>query len=281
MQERIAVNALSALIELGFVPVAYWKVQDDHLTLEIDKAAGGEAEALLHVPNALYAFSVREEVLYIGKTTRSVRQRFQTLRRPGRTQRTNIRNHRLIREAIAEGKEIRVSIFAPISALSYGGFEINLAAGLEDALIRDIDPAWNGSPTTGRAITETARQEQESDAEADQPEVPEPGAPAESPVFQIVLGETYYTQGTVNPGVEASRHLGEDGALLRVRFDDGYPDVLTRINRTANRSGGVRFVGGTRALARWFQTHFEQGARATARICGPHEVLFLSKPDTP
>ena len=42
------------------------------------------------------------------------------------------------------GSTIRILAFAPISDLRYGEFQIDLAAGLEEALIRAFSPPWNG-----------------------------------------------------------------------------------------------------------------------------------------
>lgn len=77
--------------------------------------------------------------------------------------------------------------------------------------------------------------------------------------FLITVGPTYYNQGFINPGVAASEHLGDDGELIRVIFDDHTPPVLSSINRTANRTGAVRIVGRNREIARWFQRHCHIG----------------------
>ena len=39
---------------------------------------------------------------------------------------------------------LRILVFNPISNLRYGDFDINLAAGLEDSLIAEFSPPWNG-----------------------------------------------------------------------------------------------------------------------------------------
>jgi hypothetical protein len=191
---------------------------------------------------------------------------------------------------LGRGEAIRILVFNPISHLRYGDFEINLAAGLEDALIKDFDPPWNGRER-GHAITEEAEREK-SDEAAALPDVPlghivasseEPatGRPTPTSVasFQIVLGEAYYQQGLINPGVEASRYLGDDGDRIEINFSDGSEAVFSRIDRKANKSGSVRVVGRNRLIARWFQAHFEKGDVVEARVVDRNHILLLAKPD--
>src|SRR5690606_33264923 len=137
----------------------------------------------------------------------------------------------------------------------YADFEINLAAGLEDSLIRQFDPPWNGRER-GQPISEEAEREEAEETENVQAGVPasadipsEPQASSQAMVsFSVVLGPTYYNKGFLNPGVEASRHLGKDGDPIRVRFSDSSPTVISKINRTANRTGAVRVVGSNQQI---------------------------------
>jgi len=41
-------------------------------------------------------------------------------------------------------------VLADHGLLHYGGFHVNLAAGLEDSLIRDLNPPWNGGKKESR-----------------------------------------------------------------------------------------------------------------------------------
>jgi hypothetical protein len=65
-------------------------------------------------------------------------------RNPGPTQSTNIRNNQSIRSALSQGKRVEIYIFRNMGLMKIGGFHLNLAAGLEDSLVRDLSPAWNG-----------------------------------------------------------------------------------------------------------------------------------------
>ena len=158
-----------------------------------------------------------------------------------------------------------------------------MAAGLEDDLIRKFDPPWNGKER-GQTISEEAEREEAEETATEIPDVldvariqPELKASANTSVsFVVTLGPTYYRKGFLNPGIEASRHLGKDGDPIRVRFSNGDETVVSKINRTANRSGAVRIVGGNSQLARWFQENFREGDTVVGRVIDPHTIELLA-----
>ncbi|MHA6643672.1 GIY-YIG nuclease family protein [Mesorhizobium sp. A623] len=272
------------LLNIGFVDVGRWQPSGDFIAYQLDGYDAAANEVLLDAANALYAFVKGDDVLYIGKTARSIRKRYLGYCRPGKRQATNQRCHRNIKAAIAQGTEIRIFVFTPISHLRYADFEINLAAGLEDSLIRQFDPPWNGRER-GKPISEEAEREEAEETEPVQagvpasadilPEVSSASGPAMA-TFTIVLGPTYYNKGFLNPGVEASRHLGKDGDPIRIRFSDGSPMVISKINRTANRTGAVRVVGNNQQIAHWFQENFREGDTVQGRVVGTHEIYLSS-----
>jgi hypothetical protein len=273
------------LLNLGFADIGRWVPNGDFIIYQLNGENASANEALLDAKNALYAFVDGDRVLYIGKTARSIRKRYVGYCRPGKRQATNQRCHRNIKAAIAEGTEIRIFAFAPITHLRYADFEINLAAGLEDSLIREFDPPWNGRER-GLPISEEAEREEAEETEVEKPDAAAasdiPSEPAASssaaPVsFTIQLGPTYYQKGFLNPGVDASRHLGKDGDHIRVRFSDGADPVISKINRTANRTGAVRVVGGNTQIARWFQDNFQESDTVQGRVVDQHTIELLSR----
>jgi hypothetical protein len=125
----------------------------------------------------------------------------------------------------------------------------------------------------GVVQTETAELEEEALATEAFERV---ALPAKLSEFSITLGKTYYHDGMVNPGVEASKFLGDGGDPIRVSFSDGTADVTSSINRTANRSGGVRLVGKNALIADWFQRHFREGETVKVEIISPHWIMMVS-----
>ncbi|MCV2866505.1 GIY-YIG nuclease family protein [Defluviimonas sp. WL0075] len=264
------------IMAIGFVDIGEWMIEDGQLTYRLSASDPDLVRVSMEVPNALYAFVENETILYIGKTSRSLRKRFRTYCRPGARQRTNLKNNANIKATISRGATVGILAFTPVDLFRYGDFEINLAAGLEDSLIRRVNPPWNGG-ALGKAITESAALEAEDDADATATDVGNAElSNAHAHSFSLTLGPTYYERGIVNVGVAASEFLGSDGAPCLVTFQDGWPAVASKINRTANRSGGVRIVGGNRAIAEWFQSRFEEGDVVSFEVLGRNKIRFLT-----
>ena len=93
--------------------------------------------------NALYTFVLDGEVVYIGKTTQHLRKRLYGYQNPKGTQATNLRGRDEILSSLIKGHKIEVFVLPDNGLFRFGGFHLNLAAGLEDSLINDIRPRWN------------------------------------------------------------------------------------------------------------------------------------------
>jgi hypothetical protein len=82
--------------------------------------------------------------MYIGKTVKGVKKRMTGYKTPGPTQFTNINNRKRILACLTRLKTLDIFVLPDNGPLRYGGFHINLAARLEDDLVRDLAPPWNG-----------------------------------------------------------------------------------------------------------------------------------------
>ena len=132
----MASTALHRLETIGFRVCGQWQLQEDGKP-KISLAA------LARETNVLYAFVCDGDVVYIGKTTKSLRARLYGYQNPGPTQTTNKRGNVTIREALEAKKLVEVVALADHGLLKYGGFHMNLAAGLEDDMLKQLKPAWN------------------------------------------------------------------------------------------------------------------------------------------
>jgi hypothetical protein len=281
---------VESLLNLGFRDIGAWTTSGNSQGLEycLDGANAEGNKGLLDGRNALYAFAQDGEIRYIGKTAQTLRQRFAGYRKPHPGQRTNWRCNGKIREQIEAGATVRILVFVMTSHLSnlrYGDFSINLAAGLEDALIEEFDPPWNGRDGRG-PVTEDAEREQEQASTGTGEPPPAPVQPPATPAtrapfpdgvarFRIKLGEAYYRQGIVNPGVDASRHLGGHDDPVTVYLGSMDASLVSRIDRKANPNGSVRVVGGNGRIAKWVQGHFEMGDVIDARVLDQHGILLM------
>lgn len=129
---------LARLKAIGFALAGQWELAENGIVCELQDFA--------NTCNALYAFAVDGELMYMGKTVAKspLRSRFAGYRNPRPTQSTNIKNNRNIRESLDRGKRVEIYVLPDRGLFYYGGFHLNLAAGLEDSLVRDLNPPWNG-----------------------------------------------------------------------------------------------------------------------------------------
>jgi hypothetical protein len=128
-------SPLGRLESIGYRCCGEWQMSADRVrcTLIANAQAG----------NVLYAFVCDKTVMYIGKTTQSLKARMYGYANPGPTQSTNIKGNAKIRELLLAGKTVEVYALPDNGLLRYGGFHVNLAAGLEDSIVRDLRPPWN------------------------------------------------------------------------------------------------------------------------------------------
>ena len=123
------------LISLGFVDVGHWEPVGDRIEFRFVSSSKDIA--------VLYAFCIENQVMYIGKTTRSLMQRMQNFQTPGVSQTTNVRNNSLISSAIKGGQTVKILALEDTGEFTYRGIPVSLVDGLEANLIKQISPPWN------------------------------------------------------------------------------------------------------------------------------------------
>jgi hypothetical protein len=132
-EEKATPTSWEALLRAGFLFLGEWQPDGDG-EFKLDTKAPADS--------GVYAFIVDEVVMYIGLTQRGLRGRLDGYRRGYERQRTNARVKRLIAEALASGKRVKVLVATP-EPMPWNGLPINTAAGLEAGLITMIQPEWN------------------------------------------------------------------------------------------------------------------------------------------
>lgn len=128
------------LLAAGFQEVGCWELNDaSDLTHSIQ----------LPRKPGVYAFAIDGVVQYVGLASKSLHQRLGFYRRPGPSQRTNVRLSEIIRGHLGGGRTVQVLIAHPPDH-HWNGFRISGAEGLEAALISDFDLPWNvrGAPVS-------------------------------------------------------------------------------------------------------------------------------------
>jgi hypothetical protein len=90
----------------------------------------------------VYAFAINGIVQYVGLASKSLRQRLGFYRKPGASQRTNVRLNEIIRGHIEKGTVVQILIGHPPD-FEWNGLRINGAEGLEAGLISEFELPWN------------------------------------------------------------------------------------------------------------------------------------------
>jgi hypothetical protein len=131
------------LLDIGFEDAASWDLDKSGAILHRGDDPGIWGKMIADYPQALYAFCVDGEVKYIGKTISTLKVRFQGYRAPGKTTVTNARCNGEIKKALAANLRVRILVLPNRLPFQWGRFRINMAAGLEDVLIDELQPDWN------------------------------------------------------------------------------------------------------------------------------------------
>ncbi|MFA5939705.1 MAG: GIY-YIG nuclease family protein [Sinimarinibacterium sp.] len=247
---------MNRLLAIGFELAGHWTLRDDRLSLDLIRHSTQR--------NVLYAFVSDGQIKYVGKSIQSLSARMSGYRNPARTQTTNIKNNKRIRDLLAEGAAVDILALPDNGLLHYGPFHVNLAAALEDDIIRVLDPEWNGGQRTHSAIEPAGPLAEQVESERS-PEEQVSGS------FTFVLQPTYFQRGFFNVGVADQHLFGGDGDKIEVFLGRSSTPVIGTINRTANTNATPRIIVGS-AMRDWFQSDRSIMDNVTVDVLTPAAV---------
>ncbi len=248
---------MNRLLEIGFEPAGHWLLERDTLKLELTRHASQA--------NILYAFVCDGQVKYVGKTTRTLLMRMAGYKNPAKTQTTNINNNQRIRDMLAMGVVVEILALPDNGLLHYGQFHLNLAAALEDDIIKKIDPEWNGGKVEELQSNHSVILDDELNF-----------VPSFSGMFTFRLQPTYYRSGFFNVGVTYQKYLGTDSEMIELFLGDETKPVLGTINRRANLNGTPRIMGGTR-LRDWFKAQADVMDLIAVQVLSPTSIRLTKQ----
>ncbi len=277
------------LKNVGFESIGFWE-KDEKYPARLSYGGNNHApdiKAKLRVASALYAFVQGDDVKYIGKTARSISKRFVGYCNPANGRATNYRCHEYIKSALKIGQKTEILIFVPISQLNYGEFQIDLAAALEESLIRELIPPWNGG-SGQQPISEDAERELSMANDEGYATTQEENEPNELndiknknhkfiSDFTIRLGKTYYNFGYINPGIAVTEKLGRNEEPVRIYLGSYDRYIDSKISRTANLNESPRIIGNNRVIANWFQSEYKEGDVVKSSIIDSHSIFLHTK----
>lgn len=245
---------MNRLLEIGFQPAGHWLLEQDEIVLNLTRHSTQR--------NILYAFVCDGQVKYVGKTIQPLARRMAGYKNPGSGQSTNIKNNQRIRDLLLAGGAVEILALPDNGLMHYGQFHLNMAAALEDDIIRVIAPEWNGG------VPE----------KVDATVVPSETVAISKPVattFSFVLQPTYYRTGFFNVGVSAGKFIGVDAETIEIYLGGSDQPVLGSINRRANQNSTPRIMGGV-GLRDWFVNNAAVGARIDVEVLSPNAIRLWS-----
>jgi len=261
----IKFKIMNRLIEIGFQCVGHWKLDNGRPVCELTSQ--------MKTPNILYAFVSNGEIKYIGKTAQPLKGRMASYQNPGPTQSTNIKNNANIKTLLESDEAVDIFVLPDNGLLHYGGFHINLAAGLEDSLISDISPPWNGKfrektsarPSNLESVLETPSSKSDE----------APGQSIETnsknTTFQFQVRTTYFNQGFFNVPVKYMQAFGSDRDRIEIYCGERQVLVQGYINRSVNVNGTPRIMGGSQ-LRQWFHENVEIDNPVNVEVISPMSI---------
>ncbi|WP_339631447.1 GIY-YIG nuclease family protein [uncultured Sneathiella sp.] len=261
---------MERLTEVGFQKVGFWKLKDGHVDFELNSQE--------NTINVLYAFVCEGEVMYIGKTIQPLRKRMYGYLRPGKSQSTNIKNRDNILASLVAGKGVEIFALPDNGLQNYGGFHINMAAGLEDSLISSLSPSWNGAQSkvidlAGHSKVETSSSIGNEEFPVTQKKPLETISTDENLKFQFHLRKTYYNQGFFNVPVAYMDAFGNNNERIEISCGKHATLFEGHINRTANTNNTPRIMGG-RQLTHWFKNSKNLDDQIKVTVVSPNSIFI-------
>ena len=211
---------MNRLLEIGFQTAGHFYLVDGKLSVDLLRFGSRS--------NILYAFVSDGEVKYVGKTIQPLEKRLYGYKNPGVSQSTNIKNNANIKELLGTGSSVDILALPDNGLVHYGQFHLNLAAGLEDSIIAELQPEWNGNPAK-------VLEPEESSSE-NEPKIVDS--------FSIVLHKTYFNSGFFNVPVANAQAFGFDGEQIDIFCGKSTRPITGSINRSCNSNNTPRIMGG-------------------------------------
>lgn len=261
---------MNRLLEIGFQPVGHWILAGNDIAPDLKEMSAQR--------NILYAFVCEGEVQYIGRATQPLSTTLLSYQRPNPTQTAKLRNGNHIREQLAQGRKVDILALPDNGLLHYGGFRINLAAGLEDSMVAKLQPPWNMQRTTRFRPDETVKPAPEGDALEESRQAP-PAEVEETPrhltpvMMMLTLQETYWNRGFFNVPAQFAPHFGGDLQKISIIVPHRPTPIVGYISRNANSSGTPRIMGG-RELQKWFRRESHPMGKINVEILSPTSILL-------
>lgn len=123
------------LLELGFERAGEWILDNGRPFPHLKTGRSNRT--------ALYAFLLGAEVVFLGRVKAAFGGQIGADGPMGMTHHHSTDNDRRIISNLMTGADIEILEFAPADTLEFRGWQLNIGAGLQDALVDRLKPDWN------------------------------------------------------------------------------------------------------------------------------------------
>lgn len=269
---------MDRLLEIGFERAGEWQLEGDTPVISLDRYA--------NAANVLYAFVSHREVLYIGRSGRSLQLRMSGYENGGPPRSMREKNRARIVDMLYIEQPVTLYAMPDPGNLHYGSFRVNLAAGLQHSLIEALAPPWNTPPARRRqrsraeprirhAAPEPARSRGASFDDIDNTYT---DRTVDCPSYRFLVGYMYLENGFFNVPMRYSRLFGRDREKIKILCGADKQTIYGQIDRSSNTNASPRVVGGEQ-LKSWFDAHAGLNHPVDIDILAPN-AIWIRNPGT-
>lgn len=248
---------IGKLLEYGFVPTGFWGLtykQKTPLAFYID-------EELALLSEVLYAFVANEQVIYIGITSNSLRERMKGYKYGKKSARdsekieasTNKKLHKVILGKLKENKTIDIYVLHKPSLGEYMGLSISPISGIEHSLIKEFDEGQLLNDRGKKSTRKVKKQKKDGNR------------------FQMTLLKEYFNKGKIGFGKASIPFLPKQSSVPMV-INLGKRTIIG----TFTISGNTVSVNGKKDLKEWYASNCKLGDKVWVEIID-HKNIKLTK----
>lgn len=251
-------SALIRLQEIGFELAGEWLLEGAEPRIDLRRFE--------RATNVLYAFASGSELLFVGRSARSLRGRMDGYEQGGPLRSTRARNRERIQAMLMMDQPVQLYAMPDPGNMLYGSFKVNLAAGLQHSLIEALAPPWNhpgDEPRGGTRARPAAQAEAEGGGRSG---------------YRFLVGYVFLEQGFFNVPQRYAALFGADRQRIKILCGRERTPIYGHIDRSSNTNAAPRIVGGS-ALARWFAEQAGLNNPVDIDILAPNAV-WLRNPET-
>lgn len=265
---------LDRLLEIGFELAGEWMLDEQDVQIELQRYG--------NAANVLYAFASYDELLYVGRSGRSLQLRMDGYCNGGPPRTMRARNRERIIAMLMVDQPVDLYAMPDPGNLHYGSFRVNLAAGLQHSLVEALQPPWNRSgpqpPPVRRRDGDIRRARRRHDPMKAADPTSYTDLTTDQPSYRFLLGYHYIDKGFFNVPLRYSGFFGDDQQKIRILCGRERATLHGHIDRSTNTNSTPRIVGG-RKLKRWFEENGGINNPVDIDILAPNAV-WIRNPGT-